>query len=43
MQYISLTNFDYLIEAANESGTIEENQIPFLKNWHNDLKEGKLK
>ena len=43
VKYISLTNFDYLIEAANESGAIQENQIPFLKNWHKELKEGKLK
>lgn len=43
IKYVSLTNFDYLIDAAKESGTIEENQIPFLKNWHNDLKNGNLK
>ena len=42
VKYVSLTNFDYLIEAANESGTIQEDQIPFLKNWHKDLKEGNL-
>ncbi|ATP39286.1 orotate phosphoribosyltransferase [Solibacillus sp. R5-41] len=42
VKYVSLTNFDYLIEAANESGTIQESQIPFLKNWHKDLKEGNL-
>nr|WP_106784091.1 orotate phosphoribosyltransferase [Lysinibacillus timonensis] len=42
VRYVSLTNFDYLIEAATESGTISEDQIPFLKDWHADLKEGKL-
>lgn len=42
VKYISLTNFDYLIEAATESGAIQEAQIPFLKNWHLDLKAGNL-
>ena len=42
VKYVSLTNFDYLIEAANESGAIQEEQIPFLKNWHADLKAGNL-
>ncbi len=40
VKYVSLTNFDYLIEAANESGAISEDQIPFLKDWHADLKGG---
>ena len=43
IKYVSLTNFDYLVEAASESGTISEDQIPFLKNWHADLKAGNLK
>ena len=43
VKYVSLTNFDYLVEAASESGTISEDQIPFLKNWHADLKAGNLK
>ena len=43
VKYVSLTNFDYLVEAASESGTISEEQIPFLKNWHADLKAGNLK
>ena len=43
VKYVSLTNFDYLVEAASESGTISEDQIPFLKKWHADLKAGNLK
>ncbi|MGE7689173.1 orotate phosphoribosyltransferase [Lysinibacillus sp. NPDC097214] len=42
IQYVSLTNFDYLIEAANESGAIQEEDIPFLKDWHGKLKAGEL-
>ena len=42
VKYVSLTNFDYLVEAANESGAISQNQIPFLKEWHADLKAGNL-
>ena len=42
IKYVSLTNFDYLIEAAKESGAIKPNDIPFLKNWHEDLKAGRL-
>lgn len=42
IQYVSLTNFDYLIEAANESGAIQEEDIPFLKEWHGKLKAGAL-
>ena len=42
VNYASLTNFDYLIEAANESGAIQEDQIPFLKEWHSKLKAGTL-
>ncbi|MEE3806938.1 MULTISPECIES: orotate phosphoribosyltransferase [Lysinibacillus] len=42
IQYVSLTNFDYLIEAANESGAIKEEDIPFLKEWHAKLKAGEL-
>ena len=42
VKYVSLTNFDYLVEAANESGAISQEQIPFLKEWHADLKAGKL-
>ncbi|MFC9538427.1 orotate phosphoribosyltransferase [Lysinibacillus sp. NPDC056959] len=42
IHYVSLTNFDYLIEAANESGAIQEGDIPFLKDWHGKLKAGEL-
>ena len=42
IQYVSLTNFDYLIEAATESGAVQEQQIPFLKEWHAKLKAGEL-
>ncbi|MFJ8513026.1 orotate phosphoribosyltransferase [Lysinibacillus xylanilyticus] len=42
IKYVSLTNFDYLIEAANESGAIQEGDIPFLKEWHGKLKAGEL-
>ncbi|MFF2177035.1 orotate phosphoribosyltransferase [Lysinibacillus sp. NPDC058147] len=42
VKYVSLTNFDYLIEAANESGAIQEGDIPFLKDWHGKLKAGEL-
>ncbi|SCY08124.1 orotate phosphoribosyltransferase [Lysinibacillus fusiformis] len=42
IQYVSLTNFDYLSEAANESGAIKEDDIPFLKEWHAKLKAGEL-
>ncbi|MFC7685478.1 orotate phosphoribosyltransferase [Ureibacillus sp. GCM10028918] len=42
VKYVSLTNFDYLVEAASETGAIKEQDIPFLKEWHADLKAGKL-
>lgn len=42
IKYVSLTNFDYLVEAANESGAISQDQIPFLKEWHGKLKAGTL-
>ena len=42
VKYVSLTNFDYLIEAASETGAIEADQIPFLKDWHAKLKAGEL-
>ncbi|MBM7665094.1 orotate phosphoribosyltransferase [Solibacillus kalamii] len=43
VKFVSLTNFDYLIDAAKEASAIQEKDIPFLKNWHQDLKTGKLK
>ncbi|MCM3386692.1 orotate phosphoribosyltransferase [Ureibacillus chungkukjangi] len=42
IKYVSLTNFDYLVEAATETGAINEGDIPFLKEWHADLKAGRL-
>ena len=42
VKYVSLTNFDYLVEAASETGVISVDQIPFLKNWHAQLKAGTL-
>lgn len=43
VKFVSLTNFDYLIDAAKEAAAIQEDDIPFLKKWHQDLKTGKLK
>lgn len=43
VKYVSLTNFDYLVEAASETGVIEGNDIPFLQDWHSKLKAGELK
>lgn len=43
VKYVSLTNFDSLIEAATESGAIKAEDIPFLKDWHAKLKAGALK
>lgn len=43
VNYVSLTNFDYLVEAASETGVIEGNDIPFLQDWHSKLKAGELK
>ncbi|MEK4385062.1 orotate phosphoribosyltransferase [Solibacillus sp. FSL W7-1464] len=43
VKFVSLTNFDYLIDAAKEASAIQEQDIPFLKKWHQDLKTGKLK
>ncbi|MFP3916338.1 orotate phosphoribosyltransferase [Lysinibacillus telephonicus] len=42
VKYVSLTNFDYLVEAAMESGAIKSEEIPFLKDWHKKLKAGEL-
>lgn len=42
VKYVSLTNFDYLVEAATESGAVAAEQIPFLKDWHAKLKAGEL-
>lgn len=40
---VSLTNYDALTNAAKESGSISEEDLPMLTKWHNDLKEGLLK
>ena len=40
--YKSLSNFEALVEAAKETGAIEESDIPGLLQWHADLKAGKL-
>ncbi|RHW39709.1 orotate phosphoribosyltransferase [Lysinibacillus yapensis] len=40
IKYVSLTNFDVLIEAAIETGAIKTEDIPFLKEWHEKLKAG---
>lgn len=42
VKYVSLTNFDYLVEAATETGAIKEEDTPFLKEWHAKLKAGEL-
>ncbi|QCR31738.1 orotate phosphoribosyltransferase [Lysinibacillus sp. SGAir0095] len=42
VKYVSLTNFDFLVEAATETGAIKEEDIPFLKEWHAKLKAGEL-
>lgn len=42
VKYVSLTNFDFLVEAATETGAIQEQDIPFLKEWHAKLKAGTL-
>lgn len=43
LTYGSLTNFGALTEAAQESGTISEESISDLLDWHGKLKAGLLK
>lgn len=43
INFISLTNYDALVDAAYEVGTITEADIPMLSKWQNDLKHGLLK
>ncbi len=43
INFISLTNYDALVDAAYEADTITEADIPMLSKWHNDLKHGLLK
>lgn len=40
--YKSLSNFEALVQAAKENGSIQEEDIPGLLQWHADLKAGKL-
>ena len=40
--YKSLSNFEARVDAAKETGAIQENDIPALLQWHKDLKAGKL-
>ena len=42
LTYYSLTNFNALVEVAKEQGTIEEEAINGLLEWHEQLKHGKL-
>ncbi|MDF2068586.1 orotate phosphoribosyltransferase [Bacillus sp. Cr_A10] len=41
--FVSLTNYDALVYAAKEAGTIAEEDLPLLTTWHSDLKQGLLK
>lgn len=41
--YFSLSNFEALVEAAEETGAIEKSDIPGLLTWYEDLKAGNLK
>lgn len=41
--FVSLTNYDALVYAAKEAGTIAEEDLPQLTKWHSDLKQGLLK
>lgn len=43
LTYTSLTNFGALIEAAKESGAIQEASMQQLLEWHGKLKQGLLK
>lgn len=43
LTYNSLTNFGALIEASKESGSISEEAIDDLLDWHGKLKAGLLK
>lgn len=40
--YFSLSNFESLVEAAEETGAIEQADIPGLLKWYEDLKSGSL-
>lgn len=43
ISFVSLTNYEALTIAAKEAGTVTEEDIPMLSQWHNDLKQGLLK
>ena len=43
IHFISLTNFDALVNVAKEKKVVTEEDIPMLTKWHSDLKEGLLK
>lgn len=43
INFVSLTNYDALVYAAKEAGTIAEEDLPLLTKWHSDLKQGLLK
>ena len=42
LTYTSLTDFNALIEASKENGSISEEAIEYLLDWHGKLKEGLL-
>ncbi len=42
LSYRSLTDFNALIEASKENGSISEDAIEYLVDWHGKLKEGTL-
>ena len=42
IQYISLTNFDALVEVASLEKKISEKDKPLLLEWHEKLKHGQL-
>ena len=41
--YYSLSDFEALVEAAEETGAIQKEDIPGLLTWYKDLKAGNLK
>lgn len=41
--YFSLSDFESLVEAAEETGAISKEDIPGLLTWYEDLKAGNLK
>lgn len=43
ISFVSLTNFDALVNEAKEMSIVLEDDIPMLTKWHDDLKQGLLK